>query len=161
MDSSKLNDWLQVVGLFGVVASLLFVGMQMKQDRDIAISAAYQARSSQITEIQTAMAGDSTMRAFTIKANAGQWDTVSADEAQAANFYLAALFNLYENIHYQYQNGFIDDEHWQRSRSGMKSLLSAEFPRSTFRNELSGWRQSFRELGEELISEVDAEAAGQ
>ena len=34
MDSAKLNDWLQVVGLFGVIASLIFVGLQMKQDRD-------------------------------------------------------------------------------------------------------------------------------
>jgi hypothetical protein len=28
MDSAKLNDWLQVVGMFAVVASLIFVGMQ-------------------------------------------------------------------------------------------------------------------------------------
>ena len=38
MDSAKLNDWLQVIGLFGVVASLIFVGLQMKQEHEIALS---------------------------------------------------------------------------------------------------------------------------
>ncbi len=36
MDSAKLNDWMQVLGMFAIVASLIFVGLQMKQSRDIA-----------------------------------------------------------------------------------------------------------------------------
>ena len=36
MDSAKLNDWMQVVGIFALVASLVFVGLQMKQTQDIA-----------------------------------------------------------------------------------------------------------------------------
>jgi len=35
MDSSKLNDWLQVIGIFALVASLIFVGFQMKQTQEI------------------------------------------------------------------------------------------------------------------------------
>ena len=31
MNSEKLNDWLQLVGLFGIMASLFFVRMQMRQ----------------------------------------------------------------------------------------------------------------------------------
>lgn len=38
MDSRKLNDWLQVIGLFGVLAGLIFVGLQLRQDRQIAIA---------------------------------------------------------------------------------------------------------------------------
>jgi hypothetical protein len=36
MDSNKLNDWLQLVGLFGVIASLVFVGVQVRQTQVIA-----------------------------------------------------------------------------------------------------------------------------
>jgi hypothetical protein len=35
MDSAKLNDWLQVIGIFALVASLIFVGLQMKQTQEI------------------------------------------------------------------------------------------------------------------------------
>ena len=37
MDSAKLNDWMQVVGFFALVASLIFVGLQIRQDQEIAI----------------------------------------------------------------------------------------------------------------------------
>jgi hypothetical protein len=36
LDSAKLNDWMQVVGIFAVVASLIFVGLQMQLDRRLA-----------------------------------------------------------------------------------------------------------------------------
>ena len=35
MDSAKLNDWLQVIGIFALVASLVFVGFQIKQTQEI------------------------------------------------------------------------------------------------------------------------------
>lgn len=38
MDSTKLNDWMQVVGIFAVVASLIFLGLQMRQTQDIALT---------------------------------------------------------------------------------------------------------------------------
>ena len=36
MDSGKVNDWLQVGGIFGVLGGLIFVGLQLMQDRQIA-----------------------------------------------------------------------------------------------------------------------------
>jgi hypothetical protein len=45
MDSAKLNDWLQVVGIFALVASLIFVGMQMRQAQRIAVADSYQQQA--------------------------------------------------------------------------------------------------------------------
>ena len=38
MDSKKLNDWLQVAGLFGVLGGLIFVGLQLRLDRQVALA---------------------------------------------------------------------------------------------------------------------------
>lgn len=38
MISKELNDWLQVVGLFGVLGGLIFVGLQLQLDRQVALS---------------------------------------------------------------------------------------------------------------------------
>jgi hypothetical protein len=35
MDTQKLNDWMQVLGIFALVASLVFVGLQLQQDRHL------------------------------------------------------------------------------------------------------------------------------
>jgi hypothetical protein len=56
MDSAKISDWMQVVGIFALVASLVFVGMQMQQDREIARVMIYQSRASTLAEISMAAA---------------------------------------------------------------------------------------------------------
>jgi len=38
MISKELNDWLQVIGLFGVLGGLIFVGLQLQLDRRVALS---------------------------------------------------------------------------------------------------------------------------
>ena len=38
MDSRKLNDWLQIIGLFGLIGGLAFVGLQLSLDRQVAIA---------------------------------------------------------------------------------------------------------------------------
>ena len=35
MNSEKVNDWLQIVGMFGIMASLIFVGVQVHQTQEI------------------------------------------------------------------------------------------------------------------------------
>ena len=49
MNSEKVNDWLQLVGMVAIVASLLFVGLQLKLSQDIAIAAQYQARADAVS----------------------------------------------------------------------------------------------------------------
>ena len=56
MNSAKLNEWMQVVGIFSVVASLVFVGLQMIQDREIALAGQYQERSAIAVEYWNGLA---------------------------------------------------------------------------------------------------------
>ena len=39
MDVAKLNDWMQVFGVFAIVASLIFVGLEMQQAQEISMFA--------------------------------------------------------------------------------------------------------------------------
>ena len=48
MNIRKLSDWLQVLGLFGVLAGLIFVGLQLRQEQNIAQSNRVQAASDSI-----------------------------------------------------------------------------------------------------------------
>ena len=49
MDSAKLNDWLQVVGIIGLVGSLISVGLQTKISlKRTALSSGTSARSAEL-----------------------------------------------------------------------------------------------------------------
>ncbi len=43
MNKAGRKDWLQVIVVFGVIASLVFVGLQLRQSHEIALVAPYQA----------------------------------------------------------------------------------------------------------------------
>ncbi len=49
MIPKELNDWLQVVGLFGVLGGLIFVGLQVRQERQVAqTETIYQANDTRM-----------------------------------------------------------------------------------------------------------------
>ncbi len=53
MDTAKLNDWMQIIGIFAVVISLMFVGFQLKQSQDIAIAGQNQERQAVVIDYYT------------------------------------------------------------------------------------------------------------
>jgi hypothetical protein len=162
MNSSKINDWLQVVGLFGVIGSLIFVGLQMKQDQAIAMSAASQARTDTSVQLITEWSANPFFLAALDKLADGRDDELSPSEQTVLrNNGLASLFN-YENVHYQYVNGFISEERWLASREAIKGRVGAFIggpTRAAFERTRSSWRESFRQEIEAILAEIDAEAA--
>lgn len=156
MNSSKLNDWLQVIGLFGVIASLLFVGLQMMQDREIALSAIYQERAAVVTEFYTSIATDEVARQAMAKVNSGKSADLTPDELAAHQIIAIAGKQLTDNSHYQYEKGFASEDHWMQIRSTLKDRMRN--PRNK-RILLGGhMRPSFRADLIEIEKELEAEA---
>lgn len=157
MDSSKVNDWLQVVGLFGVIASLVFVGLQMKLDREIALSAATQARTdTTIMDIHGVVSNPHYMSAVD-KYAAGEQDELTASEQLALRFHSTATLFNFENVHYQYQQGFVSDERWSATRETLKGVLQIPWgPRIGYESNPDAWRTSFQEVVDTLLIEIDA-----
>jgi hypothetical protein len=56
MDLAKINDWMQIAGLFAVVASLIFVALQLQQDRSLAIVESTSSRADTISELTNMVA---------------------------------------------------------------------------------------------------------
>ena len=162
MDSAKLNDWLQVVGLFGVIASLIFVGLQMKQDREIALSAATQARTETTIQNILGVSSNPYYMSAIDKISAGDRDSLTASERYNIRTQgTAALFN-FENIHYQQRQGFIPPERWAATRETLKELLRLPWgPREVYESNTGAWRSSFQQVVDELIAEIDAEEASE
>jgi hypothetical protein len=82
-DMSKINDWLQVVGMFGVIASLIFVGLQMKQAHEIALSNTYQSRSDATVDAMMATTSSPELLAAISKVYEGRSDELEILEAVA------------------------------------------------------------------------------
>ena len=152
VNSAKLNDWLQVAGMFGIIGTLVFVGVQMKQTQKIALSANYQARATTGAEVDMAASGNPLILSGYAKLYHGMTNQLTAEEVLAQEFLLGTYMKLYENNHYQYQMGFLSEEHWRGSFKEMKCQFELPF----FRSLLQTWQ--FRESFSKVMEQAKKEA---
>ena len=129
MNSAKLNDWMQVVGIFALVASLLFVGLQVKQTHEIALANQYQSRTE--TTIDFLL--------------------VRMEQADDGSWYAARIrWLIMDNNHFQNQRGFLTEETWQAYANFIRNLYSRCEDRRVFEAITSTMRASFVEYVESL-----------
>ena len=51
MKKVNFDAWVQLIGMISIVASLIFVGMQMQQSQTIALAAQQQSRTEVLVDI--------------------------------------------------------------------------------------------------------------
>lgn len=124
MKSARVRDWLEIVGIFSVVASLVFVGLQMRQAHEISLSQAYQARTSAAAEINAAFASNPAALSGYRKAVDGAEEEITPEEYDSLYRMIIGVMYLYDNAHYQYQVGFVSEEFWTTTRKSLKILMS-------------------------------------
>ncbi len=158
VDTSKINEWLQVIGMFGVIASLIFVGLQMQQTQQIALSSTYQARSSATSESLMAAVSSPEFLSASAKIYANKSDELTMQEAVAWEFYLGAEMTLFENNHQQYEMGFLSEEHWQRNVTELKCKFELPLNRQMMKNWF--YRESFMNVIDEIVDQVGENITG-
>ncbi len=169
MNTPALNDWLQIIGMVAIVASLAFVGLQLKQSQDIAIAAQYQARSDSLREQFSAiLESDPGMRVIGTDLLAdirGRKDIPDTVKAWASNqpveelaFRAVGAFislKSYDNLYFQYQSGFLSEEAWDAMQVQLRQSLEdpRTWMRGSFEENPEIWRETYRSLIQDLLGE--------
>ena len=144
MDSAKLNDWMQVIGIFALVASLVFVGLQMRQSQEIAIAGQFQNRTETVLNFIATQ-----MEVGYVPNGPGWRDRVSNKELSADDIHANQwLWVNYDNHYFQYQAGFMEESAWQAQLRGLHNLYSRCEMRFIFDLRKKGLRSEFVELAE-------------
>lgn len=158
-ESVRVNDWLQVAGLFGLIASLLFVGLQMRQQQEIALSAATQARTETTIQAISAQFANPYYMSGMDKLEAGDAIGLTPSERRAVSAYgMTVLFN-FENVHYQFLKGFVPEERWAGTLETFRGVLTQPGGAvDTYRANPSAWRVTFQEVVDSLLTEIQDDA---
>jgi hypothetical protein len=170
LDDSKLRDWLEILGIFGVIASLIFVGFQLKQDREIARAEMFQGRSEMVAQTMSAAAANSeAMAAWTKSAYGdpnqeihvdGMKSPITVHEMLLGSLQTNAFFALTDNSFFQYKEGFLPEEHWRGVRSEVKNvLLTTPFFRFQAISKLDAMRPDLRQEFLDMLEETEAGTA--
>ena len=161
MDSAKLNDWMQVVGIFALVASLVFVGLQMRQAQEIAIASQYHDRAALAVEYFSTQFEPDNLPNWGRASGREPTRDMSIEELGRRFLHGASYLIIADNHYYQYQAGFLEEESWQAQRQTLKRNLAnpESAPRFALDSVKTRYRASFLELCEELIAETKLESS--
>ena len=175
MPERNWKDFAELVGMAAIVASLIFVGYQLKQDRDIAIAEAFQARAFASAEHVRALAANENAARGIIRARysidpdeslpAGftseELAELPAIELFAASLHLLSDILIWDNSHFQYTHGFLPESHWQRVRGtieeGLRNDPVTRFSLGQFSFLM---RPDFQLEVELIIEQMEAEKSG-
>ena len=98
VDTAKISDWLQIIGMFGVIASLTFVGLQMKQAQQIALSSTYQARSAATVDSLMAAVSSPEFLSASAKIYANKFELPLNRQMMKNWFYRESFMNVIDEI---------------------------------------------------------------
>ena len=161
MKTMSWKDIAEFVGIAAIVASRIFVGLQLKQSQEIAIASASQTRTAISMEMLTAIATDPVIRSALTKQQAGNAGDMNADESAALNAIAYANLLLFEDTHLQYQGGFVSEAKWAGTRANLKRGLwdhrGGPALRTAYERTSSTWSPPFQALVTELIAEIERE----
>ena len=164
MDLAKLNDWMHVLGIFALVASLIFVGLQMKQDHEIALAGQFQERSATAVAFWNGAAKSKyeLRRIGNMYSSDPDWaevfgDADSVEEVGMAYVSARRIFVVMDNHHYQHELGFHNEDAWQMFSGMLRDYLEKnEVAKMLVRIQPHMFRPKFHDLCTQMISEFEA-----
>ena len=157
----RMGTWKEIaelVGIAAIVASLIFVGLQMKQSQEIAIAAQYHERAALAVANFHAMAEFGGAGVSVRRCAVEPTENRSADDIRVGCMIALAYFVMADNHLYQYESGFMEESAWQAQRRLLKSILRNPegLYRILYQNSRGMRRESFLALCDQLIAEWDA-----
>lgn len=128
----------EVVGAIGVIATLVYLALQIRQNSNVVRSATRQAVSTAQTEMGLQIAINPELGAATARITSSDTASSITDDAIRDEYLLRAIMRMFENQFYQNKDGTFDDALWAGYREHMKAVFNAPtFP---------GWWEAHRAI---------------
>ena len=169
MPSGNWRDIAELIGIGAIVASLIFVGLQLQQSQEIAVGSQYQERANAaienyMSQIQSDQALRNRGQSLISAASSGSYPIViknlietTGPESVAVTYLLyRTKMVMMDNCHFQYESGFMTEEAWLAMRRRLRNLLSDDVFAAMYRSESWHFRSSFQEESSQLLAELDA-----
>jgi len=171
MASTQWKDIAELIGIGAIVASLVFVGLQMKQSHEIAIADQYQNRADAALDFYVGrMQSDAALELTAI----GISNSVEAGRVGAAvkrsledegpqivamrHLHYRSNITMFDNYHFQNEQGFLTDDAWVGFRRRLKDLLSNDVTAAFYQQMETQFRASFRQECAQILREIDEES---
>jgi len=145
----------ELLGALGVIASLLYVGVQIRENSRVVQASTSQAVADSAQARLLAVAGSLSLASTLAKLSESPTELSSA-EALQANYMRTASFKGFENQFFQFRQGLLTEDTWRGYQFFLLANLSAPEVREWWNRSKAGFDSSFRKHVETLLSQPAA-----
>ena len=124
MEKARMNAFIQLFGILGVIGSLLFVGLEMRQSQRIALAAQQQSRLevwSEMTNVYT----ERGLSMFERMNDLLKSEAFDDDYELAAHNWLFQRILIFESDFVQYRAGLMERPVWEAKLQGIQSIYAS------------------------------------
>jgi hypothetical protein len=148
MKKMDFNDVIQLAAMVGIIASLIFVGLQMRQSQRIALAAQAQQRAAMLMDSSNAwLESGLDFQSIHFEQN---YDAVISESMTAMRTSAHQSWFLYENDYEQYSLGLMPDDIWQAKLRGIDRVYNICEVRPVYQSRVSMFSDNFRAIVESL-----------
>jgi len=152
MNWEAISSIAEVIGAVGVVASLIYLAVQVKDNTRSAMAQTRQAISDSILQVNlTFPQNEDFAKVFIDHRDAIELEP--HHKLQLVGYVYSYLRN-WENVHYQYRCGMLSDDQWRGFRINVKALFQVEMVREFWNNEQEVFNHDFRSEISDLLEEL-------
>ena len=151
MKKVDINALIQLLGMVGVIVSLIFVGLQLQQTQNIAIAGQQQGRA-EITNNFVNSFIESGLDFQTVFFQQEPNSDLTAEDIAFRNSMHVAWF-LYENDFYQYTQGLMDKSTWRAKLAGIQLIYGFCAAREIYNTRAPIFAEDFRNIVNTLPDE--------
>ena len=132
----------EILGALGVIATLAYLAIQIRQSTISTRTSSYQAAVSASADFSRGLGLDGD--AARIFASCSRdYPSLSSEERTRFDFLIASLFRNYENIFYQHKEGSIDDALWAGWAWRMRTTFATPGVKAWWQTNSSGYSRGF------------------
>ena len=160
MTRDSWKDLFEAVGLFSVIGSLIFVGVETRNNADQAAIntraieiASYQELTNNIINSNLMQIGDPELLGITMKA-AIDPDALSEIERRKYFVWVISRFRHADMAFFQFERGVIDENRMRSVFSPLVPVLQNPLARNMWESIQGNFVESFRKYMNEYISEI-------
>ena len=110
------------LGVVGIIGSLIFVGLELRQNKKLAMTNAYQTRLSEMQQGQLNLAASGDLAEILVKAESVGADALTETELFRVRAWETSVQWRMESQFYQYKQGFLDKIALERTLDDIASL---------------------------------------
>jgi hypothetical protein len=146
----RLKSWLELIAQLGVVAGLLFLALELKQNTALMRA---QTRSEVTQSILDIIASGRHPGVVQANLRRESGDTLSAEDWYFLKNQANATLRLWENTYYQYTAGLFDDAEFQADQEVWRELMQLPEYKELWLETGKQYSQGFRQELDQLVSE--------